>query len=91
MKTNWICTDPDMNQWGVKIKDKVYEFKQDTIYPDGSIVEEEAEIDLNNYTEEEINDHLSVYSWSIEQLKEDNSLADAEWLMAECIFEQEVY
>lgn len=91
MKTNWICTDPNMNQWGRKIKDKVYEFKQDIIYPDGSIVEEEAEIDLNNYTEEEINDHLSAYGWSIEQLKEENSLGDAEWLMAECIFEQEVY
>lgn len=91
MKTDWICTDPNMNQWGRKIEDKVYEFKQDTYYPDGTIVKEKAEIDLNDYTEKEINDHLLAYGWCIEQLKEENSLEDAEWLMAECIFEQEVY
>ena len=52
------------------------------------IVKEEEEINLDEYTDEEINDHLSPYSWSIEQLKEENSLEDSEWLMAECIFEQ---
>ena len=87
----WICTDPDMNQWGRKIGEKVYEFKQDMKYPNGMIVKEEREINLNEYTDDEINDHLSPYSWSIKQIKEENSLEDAEWLIAECIFEQESF
>lgn len=87
----WKCTDPDMNQWGRLVGGRVYEFKQDMKYPDGSVVKEEETIDLNDYTEEEINDHLSAYGWDIEQLKEENSLEDAEWLMAECIFEQIAY
>ena len=86
----WICTDPDVNQFGRKIGDKLYEFKQDMKYPNDVVVVEENEINLNDYTEEEINDHLSPYGWSIEQLKEENTLEDAEWLMAECIFEQTV-
>jgi len=88
MESKWICTDPDTNQWGRKIGERTYEFKQDMKYPNGMIVKEEEEINLDEYTDEEINDHLSPYSWSIEQLKEENSLEDAEWLMAECIFEQ---
>jgi len=88
MKTDWICTDPDMNQWGRKIGERTYEFKQDMKYPDGSVVEEENEINLNDYSEEEINNHLSAYSWSVQQLKNENNLENAEWLMAECIFEQ---
>lgn len=91
MKTDWICTDPAVHQWGRKIGKRFYEFKQDIIFPDNTVEEEHLEINLNNFTEEEINDHLSAYGWSIEQLKEENSLEDAEWLMAECIFEQTVY
>lgn len=89
--TQWICTDPDMNQWGRRIGEKAYEFKQDMKYPNGMIVKEEREINLNEYTDDEINDHLSPYSWSIKQIKEENSLEDAEWLIAECIFEQESF
>ena len=91
METNWICTDPDMNQWGRKIKENIYQFKQDMMYPDGTIIEEEGEINLNHYTDEEINNHLSPYGWNIQKLKEDNTLGDAKWLMAECIFEQTSY
>jgi len=86
----WICTDPDNNQWGRKLGDKLYEFKQDAKYPDGTITHEQIEINLNDYSDEEINNHLSPYSWSIEKLKNETNLADAEWLMAECIFEQTV-
>lgn len=87
----WICTDPSMNQYGRLIGDRIYEFKQDMEYPDGSIVKEEEEINLNDFTDDEINNHLSAYGWSIEQLKEENEIEDAEWLMAECIFEQTAY
>lgn len=84
----WICTDPDTNQWGRKISARTYEFKQDMRYPNGMIVKEEEEISLDAYTDEEINDYLSPYGWSIKQLKEENSLESTEWLIAECIFEQ---
>lgn len=87
----WICTDPDMNQYGRKTGDKMYEFKQDMTYPDGSIVKEEKDIDLNDYSDDEINNHLSAYGWTIKQLKEENDLDGAEWLMAECIFEQTAF
>lgn len=88
---NWICTDPNINQWGRKIGDRLYEFKQDMKYPDESVITEQGEINLNDYSDEFINDILSSYGWSIEQLKEENSLKDAEWLMAECIFEQTIF
>lgn len=88
---NWICIDPNMNQYGRKLKNGVFEFKQDMKYPDGVVVKEQGIIYLEEYTEEEINDILSSYSWSVKQLKEENSLEDAEWLMAECIFEQTIF
>jgi len=33
MESKWICTDPDTNQWGRKIGERIYEFKQDMKYP----------------------------------------------------------
>ena len=84
----WICTDPSVNQYGRKISVKTYEFKQDFKYPDGSIVNEEMEINLKDYSDKQINNHLSAYGWNINQLKEENTIEDAEWLMAECVFEQ---
>lgn len=87
----WICTDPATKQYGRKISDKVYEFKEEVGYPDGNKYTEQKEIDLNDYTEDEINDHLSPYGWNIIQLKEENSIEGAEWLMAECIFEQTIF
>jgi len=86
----WICTDPDNNQWGRKLGDKRYEFKQDTKYPNGTTTHEQIEINLNDYSDDEINNHLAPFSWSIEKLKNETNLADAEWLMAECIFEQTI-
>jgi hypothetical protein len=84
----WICTDPDMNQHGRKIGDKIYEFKQDMTYPDGSIVPEDETIDLNAYSNEQINNHLSTYSWTIESINKENNQEQADMLIAECIFEQ---
>ena len=88
MDSKWICTDSDMNQWGRKIGEKKYEFKQDMKYPNGMIVHEWEEINLNEYSIEEMNEHLSPYNWSVKQLEAENTPEDAEWLIAECIFEQ---
>ena len=65
-----------------------WEFEQDMKYPDGMIVREEEDIHLDDYTDEKINCHLSPYGWTKEQLIEENGVEEAEWLMAECIFEQ---
>lgn len=77
----WRCTDPDNNQFGRKIGDKLYEFAENNF-------SKHETIDLNKYSNKEIDEHLSPYGWSIEILKKDHSPEDAEWLYAECIFEQ---
>jgi hypothetical protein len=97
----WICTDPDQYQFGRKISERLYEFKEFdwfNIFPDKSKTLEEAiemkdnwvelTINLNHYTTEEIENHISAYYDSIEQVKE---IYDDhwEWILAECIFEQE--
>lgn len=88
----WICTDPSCKQYGRKIGERVFEFKEDVKFPNSPVVTVQKEIDLNDYTDEEINDYLSPYGWSIEILNNENdSNASAEWLMAECIFEQTLY
>jgi hypothetical protein len=87
----YICTDPATEQYGRRISEKIYEFKETVKFPDGNSYVEEKEIDLNDYSEDEINDHLSPYGWNIIQLKEENTIEDAEWLMAECIFEQTIF
>ena len=33
----WACTDPNTNQYGRKIGEGQYEFKQDVRYPDGTV------------------------------------------------------
>ena len=86
----FICTDQDTNQHGRYLGDRVYEFFQDVNTKHGKH-REYGEIDLNSYTEAEIEDHLSPYGYSIEQLFEENDSEDAEWLIAECIFEQELF
>jgi hypothetical protein len=85
----WVCTDT--NQYGRKLRDGVYEFKEDDVYPDGLVLKRQDVIDLADYTDEEINNHLSAYGWDIKQLIEENGEEGAKWLMAECIFEQEIF
>jgi hypothetical protein len=83
----WVCTDPDMNQWGRKIEERTYEFKQYMGYPDGSKVKEEEIINLNKYTDKQIADHISTFGYTIEGLKKDCPNDGGDWLIAECIFE----
>lgn len=82
----WICTDPDKNQWGRQVGKREFEFKED--YGFGEV---SALIDLDDYTEEEINDHIAAFGYTVEGLKEEYpTLESAEWIMAECIFEQTI-
>lgn len=91
MKNKWTITDPSCNQMGRKIGEKKYVFREDVKFPDNRVITVENEIDLNEYTDAEINDHLSPYGYTMDSLINENSLADAEWLFAECIFEQTIF
>lgn len=89
-KTEWTCTDSDNEQYGRQIDVNVFEFKEKNrglfdYEPDEFI---EITINLDDYDEKEIQENISSYYRSIEEMKE---IYDDEWLwvVAECIFEQE--
>lgn len=92
----WVCTDPDNDQWGIKIGDGHYRFKEfDRFNMDPDSLEfnnpeawVELDIILSHYTDEQIANHISAYYDSLKQLKEIYG-EDSEWVIAECIFEQE--
>ena len=103
----WVCTDPDNNQYGIKVKDGHYRFKEfdrfnyttdSEHYPDKDLFIStvwdndefwiEVDIVLAHYTNEQIANHISAYYNNLDQLKEIYG-EDSEWIIAECIFEQE--
>ena len=86
-ETSWVNTDPDNEQYGRKLHDGHYEFKEKDRFNE----EEEwiiIDILLSMYTEEQIENHVSAYYCSLAELKEQCG-DDWEWIVAECIFEQE--
>jgi hypothetical protein len=111
-KLKWTCTDPDNFQYGRKISDGVYQFKEFDRLSENEvfgklkamsydrargIVEEnfnvpryweEDTIVLANFSKEAIAGHISAYYDSVEQVHEIYG-DDAEWIIAECIFEQQ--
>jgi hypothetical protein len=97
-KLEWTCTDPDNEQYGRKVSDGVFQFKE---WIGGAIAEktieelfdepgswEEDTIILANFNENEIREHISAYYSSLEELKEIYG-DDSDWIIAECIFEQQ--
>ena len=103
----WKLTDPDNFQYGRKISEGVYEFKEfdrnnyalnladyptedifiNTVF-DHSEFWEEMTIVMSQYTEEQIQKHISAYYKDVDHIKEIYG-DDWEWIVAECIFEQE--
>jgi hypothetical protein len=85
---NWICTDPYNKQYGRKIADGKYEFRERNrfhkINDEGREIE--ITINLSDYSEKEIENHISAYYSSLDELKEIYG-EDSEWIIAECIFE----
>jgi hypothetical protein len=78
----WICTDPDCGQYGRQIAKGVFEFQQEGV---------QAEIDLADYTLEEKMHYVKAYGYTLSQLYEENPKDDADWLVAECIFETDFF
>lgn len=87
----WVCTDLDNQQYGRKINNGHYEFKElNRNTSDYEKLDEwiEGEVVLSNYTDSQIQNHLSAYYDSIQEVK-DTYGDNWEWIVAECIFEQE--
>lgn len=87
----WICTDPDMQQYGRKLEEHVYEFKEEnkawhiTLAPRKWFTDI---IDLRKYSYDDIIDYCSPYYSSMEELFGIYGKSSP-WIIAECIFEQE--
>lgn len=86
----WKCTDLDNEQYGRQLGDRLFEFKEKNRglldYKEEEFIE--IYVNLDNYTEGEIENYTSPYYSSIEEIVEiygDSS----DWIIAECIFEQE--
>ena len=88
----WVCTDADNDQWGRQLSETKFEFKEKNHFAefDQDEADEyiEFEVDLNQYFDEQIAELVSPYYGSLNELKEICG-DDWQWIMAECIFEQE--
>lgn len=85
----WICTDSDTKQYGRCISDRIFEFKQQGVEP--------AKINVDLYTQEQIESAINSYGYTQERepkkgLQNIYELYgdDSEWIIAECIFESEI-
>ena len=90
MKTDWVCTDLDNEQYGRQLSETRFEFKEKNRglldYDEDEIIE--FGVDLSDYSEKEIDDVARTYYGSLDELKE--QCGDSwQWILAECIFEQE--
>lgn len=84
----WECTDPDNEQYGRKISEGVYEFKEKDHHSESDDDYVEMTITMSNYTPEQIADYISGYYPSMAVLELSYG-DDSEFIIAECIFEQE--
>ena len=85
----WVCTDPANNQYGRRVTTYVYEFKQETTYPDGEVYESQDIINLLDYSGDQIDECLSSYGYTKQGLIDSCGMLEAYWIIAECLFESE--
>jgi len=87
--TDWILTDPDNQQYGRRLDELKFEFKEK---------DKNLTIDLDEYEENEIEDIINSYGYTLyedeEFLEYYNDVYSlygdsANWIIAECIFEYE--
>lgn len=101
MKTDWICTDPDTEQYGRQISERVFEFKEKNPMAEFDKDENEFiefDVNLDDYTAQEIENHINTYGYTLFEPKGHTFTStnifeqygeEANWIIAECIFEQE--
>lgn len=93
----WILTDPDTEQYGRKLSDWVYEFKEKT--KDDDWMENdfvELEIDMSKYSANQVEPIINAYGYTLEPWSDGTFIFDlyknketVNWIIAECIFENE--
>lgn len=87
----WKCTDADTNQWGRHVHNNIlFEFKEDRggeVFEDG--------IDISGFTDAEIESTINAYGYTLYESNGnlhnvfDEYGDDANWIIAECLFEME--
>ncbi len=100
-RSNWKLTDPDNFQYGLKLSESVFVFREFDRMENDLTKEEikkipfsnddfyvELEIDLNKYTSEQIAKAVDGYYTSMQELI-DYYGEDSNFIIAECIFETE--
>ena len=90
METEWICTDLDNEQYGRQIDTRIFEFKEKNrgLSEYGEYEFIEIYVNLDNYTEGEVEEYIYPYYNNLEEIKKLYG-EDYDWIIAECIFEQE--
>ena len=87
---DWKCTDLDNEQYGRQLSANVYEFKEKNRglldYGDSEFIQ--ITIDLDDYSSNCVEYYISAYYSGIDEVKQIYGV-DFEWIIAECIFEQE--
>jgi hypothetical protein len=91
--SNWKSTDPSTKQWGRQITPTIFEFKEgETTFP--------TLVDLGQYPDKEQEHIINAYGYTLlsgenqnKRLKNIYELygKEANWIIAECIFESEQY
>lgn len=81
----WIHTDDD--QWVKKICDKSFELVEIREWPEGYVVAT-GEIDLNDYSKEDIVSCINGYGYDSIEVAEEQYRDAANQVIAECLFEQ---
>lgn len=97
----WSLTDGSLGQFGIQLSENKFQFREFNrnnfdLPKDGNVLKFfnqpkywiDEIIDLKNYTESEIEDHISGYYDSVEAMKTELG-KDLNWIIAECIFEVE--
>lgn len=92
----WICTDADNQQYGRQLSGTLFEFKElsrdDYSYDKDEFVQ--FEVDLSKYTDEQKECHINTYGYTLTDKPRYSNIFEeygeqADWIIAECIFEQE--
>lgn len=89
----WTLTDVDRNQWGRKLSEGIYEFKQ--IFSFYEDYEVRATIVLANYTLNEQIECLSSFNYKWEPIsktfRDSQGCVVSDWVIAECLFEMRYF
>jgi hypothetical protein len=91
MSLLWKCTDPDTKQYGRKLYDLTYEFREQFRGEEVSAI-----VHLDEYSTHTIESIIRAYGYTLNPAHPDfiflkyPTVEDVLWVIAECIFETEL-